>query len=207
MTNADVHAIGYIAQGLFSSRFLIQWISSEKAGKVLAPTLFWQISLIASFLFIFYSILIKDVSILLGQVLGYYIYVRNLRLKNSWRILPLYFRYLVVAIPVISLAILLFGGDYSFSSMLKFNTNGAILFWGLLGQVIFSCRFIYQWYYSEKVKKSVLPLGFWIFSIIGSVIISTYSFYLELYPILIGHLFGLVLYSRNIVIYKKGRTR
>ena len=146
-------------------------------------------------------------SILLGQVLGYYIYVRNLRLKNSWRILPLYFRYLVVAVPVIALAILLFGGEYSFSSMLKFNTNGAILFWGLLGQVIFSCRFIYQWYYSEKVKKSVLPLGFWIFSIIGSIIISSYSFYLGLYPILIGHLFGLVLYSRNVVIYKKGRTR
>ena len=183
MTNADIHAIGYIAQGLFSSRFLIQWISSEKAGKVLAPTLFWQISLIASFLFIFYSILIKDVSILLGQVLGYYIYVRNLRLKNSWRLLPLYFRYLVIAVPFI------------------------VLFWGLLGQVIFSCRFIYQWYYSEKVKKSVLPLGFWIFSIIGSIIISTYSFYLGLYPILIGHLFGLVLYSRNIVIYKKGRAR
>ncbi len=207
MTNADIHAIGYVAQGLFSSRFLIQWISSEKAAKVLAPTLFWQISLIASFLFIFYSILIKDVSILLGQVLGYYIYVRNLRLKNSWRILPKYFRYLVITVPIISLFILLFGGEYSFSSILKHNTGGLILFWGLTGQVIFSCRFIYQWYYSEKVKKSVLPLGFWIFSIIGSVIISSYSFYLELYPILIGHAFGIILYSRNIAIYKKGRVR
>lgn len=207
MTTSDIHAVGYIAQGLFSSRFLIQWISSEKAGKVLAPTLFWQISLIASFLFIFYSILIKDVSILLGQVLGYYIYVRNLRLKNSWRILPRYFRYLVIAVPLIALLALLFGGEYSFSSILKHNTDGFVLVWGIIGQAIFSCRFIYQWYYSEKVKKSVLPLGFWIFSIIGSLIISTYSFYLGLYPILIGHLFGIVLYSRNVVIYKKGKSR
>ena len=207
MTNADIHAIGYVAQGLFSSRFLIQWISSEKAGKVLAPTLFWQISLIASFLFIFYSILIKDISILLGQVLGYYIYVRNLRLKSSWRILPRYFRYLVIVVPIIALSILLFGGEYSFSSILKHNSGGFLLFWGLTGQVIFSCRFIYQWYYSEKVKKSVLPLGFWIFSIIGSLIISSYSFYLELYPILIGHAFGITLYSRNIAIYKKGRAK
>ncbi|MFB1022221.1 MAG: lipid-A-disaccharide synthase N-terminal domain-containing protein [Vicingaceae bacterium] len=205
MTPNDIHAIGYVAQGLFSSRFIIQWISSEKAGKVLAPTLFWQISLIASFMLIVYGILVKDITILLGQSLGYYIYVRNLRLQNSWRILPRYFRYLVIAVPIVALAILFFGEEYSFKNILEGHSSNLILFWGTIGQLVFSCRFIYQWYYSEKVKKSVLPLGFWILSIVGSLIISSYSYYLSLYPIIIGHLFGLVIYSRNIMIYFKGK--
>ncbi|MFT4756111.1 MAG: lipid-A-disaccharide synthase-like uncharacterized protein [Vicingaceae bacterium] len=205
MTPNDIHAIGYVAQGLFSSRFIIQWISSEKAGKVLAPTLFWQISLIASFMLIVYGILVKDITILLGQSLGYYIYVRNLRLQNSWRILPRYFRYLVIAVPIAALAILFFGEEYSFKNILEGHSSNLILFWGTIGQLVFSCRFIYQWYYSEKVKKSVLPLGFWILSIVGSLIISSYSYYLSLYPIIIGHLFGLVIYSRNIMIYFKGK--
>jgi lipid-A-disaccharide synthase-like uncharacterized protein len=205
MTPNDIHAIGYVAQGLFSSRFIIQWISSEKAGKVLAPTLFWQISLIASFMLIVYGILVKDITILLGQSLGYYIYVRNLRLQKSWRILPRYFRYLVIAVPIAALAILFFGEEYSFKNILEGHSSNFILFWGTIGQLVFSCRFIYQWYYSEKVKKSVLPLGFWIISIVGSLIISSYSYYLSLYPIIIGHLFGLVIYSRNIMIYFKGK--
>jgi lipid-A-disaccharide synthase-like uncharacterized protein len=142
---------------------------------------------------------------LLGQSLGYYIYVRNLRLQNSWRILPRYFRYLVIAVPIAALAILFFGEEYSFKNILEGHSSNLILFWGTIGQLVFSCRFIYQWYYSEKVKKSVLPLGFWILSIVGSLIISSYSYYLSLYPIIIGHLFGLVIYSRNIMIYFKGK--
>ncbi len=207
MISSDIHAIGYIAQGLFSSRFLVQWISSEKEGKVVAPTLFWQISLIASFLLILYSILIKDLTILFGQLLGYYVYIRNLRFKNSWRILPLYFRYFVIAVPIAAALVLFFGGEYSFKTILSTQTDGLLLFWGLMGQLIFSCRFIYQWYYSEKIKKSVLPLGFWVISILGSLIISTYSLYLSLYPIIIGHIFGLVIYSRNIALYYKSKKR
>ena len=203
MTINDIHAIGYVAQGLFASRFIIQWIQTEKAGKIQAPTLFWQVSLIASFLLILYSILIKDLSILAGQALGYFVYIRNLRLQNNWRILPKAFRILVVAVPFVALTYLLFGDEYSFKAMWQNQDNNWLLFWGLVGQLIFSCRFIYQWYFSEKIKKSVLPLGFWILSVVGSIIISSYSVYQGIYPILIGHLFGLFVYSRNIMIYYK----
>lgn len=78
-----------------------------------------------------------------------------------------------------------------------------VLLWGTIGQLIFSSRFIYQWYYSEKVKRSVLPLGFWIISIVGAVIISSYAFYTDLYPIIMGHAFGFFIYSRNIMIHFK----
>jgi len=185
----------------------VQWISSEKAGKILAPTLFWQISLVASFLLVTYSILVKDLSTLLGQTLGYYVYVRNLRLKRSWRILPLYFRYFVILVPIAAALYLLFGEEYNLKAIWANQESNSLLFLGIIGQAIFSCRFIYQWYYSEKVKKSVLPLGFWVISIVGSIIISTYAFYLSLYPIIIGHLFGLIIYSRNVMIYYKGKRK
>ncbi len=50
MSNWIIYSIGFLAQILFSSRLLIQWIQSEKVKKVLTPVLFWQLSLIASFL-------------------------------------------------------------------------------------------------------------------------------------------------------------
>jgi len=205
MTVNDIHAVGYIAQGLFSSRFIIQWISSEKAKKVVAPTLFWQISLIASFILVVYSILIKDITILFGQTLGYFVYIRNLRLQLQWRILPKAFRLLVLIFPFLAFTFLIFSTEYNFSALWQQQQNHWILFWGTIGQLIFSCRFIYQWYYSEKVKKSVLPLGFWVISILGSVIISSYSIYLSLYPIAIGHAFGMLIYSRNVALYFKNK--
>ncbi len=144
-------------------------------------------------------------SILAGQALGYFVYIRNLRLQNNWRILPKFFRIFVLVVPFVALLYLLFSDDYSFKVMWQNQENNWLLFWGLIGQLIFSCRFIYQWYYSEKVKKSVLPLGFWVLSICGSLIISSYSIYQNIYPILIGHLFGLFVYSRNIMLYYNGK--
>lgn len=203
MSPDQVQSIGFIAQGLFASRFIVQWIRSEKVGRVLTPVLFWQLSLVASFLLITYSILAKDLPVLLGQAIGYYIYVRNLRLKRAWRVLPKYFRYFVIIFPIGAALSLVFGGEYSLKGIWDNHQDTGLLFWGTIGQLIFSARFIYQWYYSEKIKRSVLPLGFWIISIVGALIISTYAFHTKLYPIIMGHAFGLFIYSRNIIIHFK----
>ena len=50
MSQYFIIAIGLLAQLLFSARLLVQWIASERAHKVLSPTLFWQLSMAASFL-------------------------------------------------------------------------------------------------------------------------------------------------------------
>lgn len=49
MSQYFIIAIGLLAQLLFSARLLVQWIASERAHKVLSPTLFWQLSMAASF--------------------------------------------------------------------------------------------------------------------------------------------------------------
>ncbi|MEE4137122.1 MAG: lipid-A-disaccharide synthase N-terminal domain-containing protein [Desulforhopalus sp.] len=64
MSQNLVFAVGFLAQLLFSARQLTQWISSERAGKILSPLLFWQLSIVASFLLMVYGILRHDLAII-----------------------------------------------------------------------------------------------------------------------------------------------
>jgi lipid-A-disaccharide synthase-like uncharacterized protein len=74
------------------------------------------------------------------------------------------------------------------------------MIWGSAGQLIFTFRFVYQWIYSENRKDSVLPLGFWIISTVGSLMIFTYAIY-RLDPVLFAaHSLGLFVYVRNIFL-------
>ncbi|WP_242509966.1 lipid-A-disaccharide synthase N-terminal domain-containing protein [Hymenobacter persicinus] len=84
--------IGLVSQLLFSSRIVLQWVQSERAKRVLVPTLFWQISLISSFLMILYGMLRHDPIILAAQLISYAIYIRNLQLLGEWRKLNPWFR-------------------------------------------------------------------------------------------------------------------
>ena len=70
--------LGFSAQALFSARFLVQWIASEKAGKSVVPLYFWYFSLVGSSLLLIYSIYRKDPVFMIGQTTGIFIYVRNL---------------------------------------------------------------------------------------------------------------------------------
>ena len=63
MSNWIIYGIGFLAQLLFSSRILLQWIASERNKKVLAPHLFWEISLFASVLLFIYGYLIIAVGL------------------------------------------------------------------------------------------------------------------------------------------------
>lgn len=83
-----VFLIGIAAQILFSGRLLVQWIASERAKKVLSPTLFWQMSMAASFMLCVYGWLRNDFAIIAGQLISYYIYIWNLRAKKAWDTMP-----------------------------------------------------------------------------------------------------------------------
>lgn len=198
-----IQIIGFTAQILFSSRMLVQWILSEKAQKVLSPLLFWQLSLMASMMLILYSLLIKDVNILIGQCIGFFIYIRNLQLKNYWKSIPLPLRVFILIAPiVIYVCSVLFQTNQEWNFK-NYSLDTVWLTVGFVGQMVFSCRFLYQWYYSEKKQKSILPMGFWLISLIGSSIIALYSLKYQLYPILVGHLFGILVYTRNLTLMKK----
>lgn len=203
MNNWLIYSIGFLAQILFSSRLIIQWISSEKTKRVVTPTLFWILSLIASFLLFIYGYLRSDFAIMLGQALTYFIYIRNLQLQEKWQKTPLILRYALLFMP---LFITVFYFNNNRIDINIFFKNEAIPIWlltlGIVSQVIFTLRFIYQWLYSEKQKNSTLPFGFWILSLIGSLLILTYAIFRKDPVLFIGHVLGTVIYIRNLIILK-----
>ncbi len=69
---------------------------------------------------------------------------------------------------------------------------------GFLGQVLFSARFIIQWIYSERHRKSLIPVAFWYFSISGGLVLLSYAVYREDPVFIAGQAGGLVIYLRNL---------
>jgi len=199
-----IYSIGFLAQILFSGRLLVQWALSEKAKKVITPSLFWQMSLIASFLLFVYGYLRDDFAIMLGQALTYYIYIRNLQLQGEWKKAPKSVRFFILIFPVLLVIYAFNNNKIDIDNLFK---NEVIPLWllilGSVAQLIFTLRFIYQWIYSEKHKKSVLPFGFWLLSLIGSLLILSYAIIRRDPVLLIGHIFGSIVYVRNLILLKK----
>ena len=76
---------------------------------------------------------------------------------------------------------------------------------GLVGQGMFSMRFIVQWLASEKAGKSVIPFSFWIFSLGGSFLLLLYAVYRHDPIFILGQAPNLLIYSRNIWLIKRGK--
>ena len=70
--------IGCVGQGLFASRFIVQWIYSEKKGESTIPIVFWYLSIFGGIGLLTYAIFRKDPVIISGQLFGIFIYLRNL---------------------------------------------------------------------------------------------------------------------------------
>ena len=84
-----VLGFGFAGQALFSARFLIQWIASERERKSVVPVLFWYFSLAGGLTLFLYAVYREDPVFMLGQGFGLIVYIRNLWLihleKNAAR--------------------------------------------------------------------------------------------------------------------------
>ncbi|MEM6717747.1 MAG: lipid-A-disaccharide synthase N-terminal domain-containing protein [Bacteroidota bacterium] len=198
-----IYGIGGLAQLLFSARTLLQWVISERSKKVLTPALFWKLSLIASFLLFVYGYLRNDFAIMLGQVLTYFIYVRNMQLQGEWSRMHQFMRVFIIIFPLIIITI---GYNNNKQDVYNLLNNEDIADWllylGIISQIMFTLRFVYQWIYSERKKESTLPMGFWMLSLLGASLIFVYAIFRK-DPILIaGHTFGIITYIRNIMLLR-----
>jgi len=73
-------AFGLVAQLFFTARFLVQWISSERAGKSVVPMAFWFFSMGGGLMTLVYGVVKREPVIILGQALATIIYIRNIML-------------------------------------------------------------------------------------------------------------------------------
>lgn len=72
--------VGFGAQGLFTGRFLLQWVQSERRRRSVVPKAFWYLSLSGGALLLAYAVHKRDPVFIVGQATGLLVYVRNLML-------------------------------------------------------------------------------------------------------------------------------
>ena len=202
-----IYSIGFAAQFFFAGRTLFQWLDSEKKKKVTSPSAYWGLSVIAAFLMFVYGVLRDDFSIILGQFITYFIYLWNLDAKGVWKKLGKALQAVLLLTPVAALILLFRDAGTFVQNMFR---NESIPLWlvifGSAGQVIFTLRFVYQWFYSHKRHESLLPAGFWIISLIGSGVIIAYGIFRKDPVLILGQSFGFLAYVRNLMIGSKKKT-
>lgn len=74
---------GLTGQGLFSARFLVQWLTSEKHKRSTIPMAFWYLSIAGGLTLLIYAIERHDLVFSIGQCFGLIVYVRNLQLQRA----------------------------------------------------------------------------------------------------------------------------
>jgi lipid-A-disaccharide synthase-like uncharacterized protein len=78
---------------------------------------------------------------------------------------------------------------------------------GFLGQAMFSARFIVQWLATERARRSIVPLAFWYFSLLGGATLLSYAIYKRDPVFIVGQAAGLVVYLRNLYFIRTGRRQ
>jgi lipid-A-disaccharide synthase-like uncharacterized protein len=81
-------ALGFLGQALFSARFLVQWIASERRRQSVVPVYFWYLSVAGGVILLGYAIHRRDPVFIIGQASGLVVYARNLYLIARHRRLP-----------------------------------------------------------------------------------------------------------------------
>ena len=76
---------------------------------------------------------------------------------------------------------------------------------GFAGQALFSMRFLVQWIYSERRRRSVIPVAFWYFSVAGGLILLSYAVYRQDPVFIVGQAAGFFIYSRNLYLIHRER--
>ena len=74
-------AVGFVGQAFFFSRFLVQWLASERARRSVIPMAFWYLSLCGGTVLLAYAIHLGDPVFIAGQSTGAFIYLRNVWLR------------------------------------------------------------------------------------------------------------------------------
>jgi len=197
-----ITSVGLLAQVFFSARTLVQWILSERARKVLSPTLFWALSLAGSALLAAYGWLRADFAIVAGQMVSYYVYVWNLNIKGVR--MPRICWLLLLAFPVVAVSFVIGdAGQFMRNFLMRADIPAGLLAFGTFGQLLMTLRFIYQWWYSSRLGRSELPPLFWWISLSGAAISFIYGIFRHDIVLLLGQGFGLIVYARNIYLGKK----
>ena len=187
-------ALGWFANACFFARFLVQWIASERAGRSVVPRSFWRLSLIGSGAIFAYAWYRSQWVLYPGYAANAAIYARNLHLQDRRETVPSLPDWLCGAFAAAMI------GACLFSSIGRHHGFNAWVVVGLVGQVIWSSRFVVQWWISERRGQSIFPASYWWTSLIGNALLLAYTLHLEDAVLIAGMLPGPIIQVRNLMI-------
>ena len=184
--------VGFTGQLLFAARTILQWIASEREGRSVVPRTYWHLSVAAAACVLAYCVRVDNLVFGLSILPGAVIAVRNLALRGParrGRLVP----WAVAFVAVIS---------WSVASRPHLGPP----FWaalGLLGSLLWGGRFVVQWWVSERQGVSVLPHAFWVFSLVGSLLLLAYAVYRRDPVMILAYALGCIPYVRNLALVRR----
>ncbi|MCR4569840.1 MAG: lipid-A-disaccharide synthase N-terminal domain-containing protein [Bacteroidales bacterium] len=195
-----VYLIGFAGMGIYGLRILIQWYLSERSRQVESPGIYWVLSSIGAIILYVYGWLRKDFSIIFGESVGYYIYMWNIGVMGLYKKVPRILIVLQAVFPLVILALIV-RDIPTFADTFLHNKDVPmwLLLFGVLAQLTYELRSVYQLIYSYKRHQSVLPMGHWIIAVIGSAMIITYGIIRHDWVLAIGQ-FSIFFSIRNLML-------
>ncbi len=192
----------WAGQACYFSRFLVQWMLSEKAKRSVTPRIFWWLSL-SGVLLAGTGAVGQEVWILVPAfVVNGFLYLRNLVLSGSEK--PTRLGPIPAATLGLLAAVLLLYFGMDKAPELEEGAEIWILA-GILGQCIWGTRFLVQWFLSEKLGKSHFPMGFWWLSVVGAMLNLVYTTWLGKPEFMAAFLIAWFVPVRNLILEYKRR--
>ena len=196
-----VYLLGLMGMSVYGVRIVVQWYISEKSRRIESPGIYWIMSSIGAVILYIYGWLRKDFSIIFGESLSYYIYMWNISVMGLYKKVPKVLIIIQALFPLAIIALIAQDLPTFVSTFLKNDAVPPDLLWfGIMGQFIYEVRSVYQLFYSMKKKESVLPLGYWLMAVVGSLMIIAYGIIRHDWVLVIGQ-FAIIFSVRNIMLY------
>lgn len=207
-----LYPLGLISTLAFTLRFLIQWLHSEKVKRSIVTPSFWWISIFGNLALGLHAFIQGQYPVCIVQAINGVIAARNLNLMlpitRQWQ-LKTVFMALIAALILPTFAFWLGSiEDWVRIPTHVFQQERLVVspFWhfiGAMGVILFASRFWVQWIFAERSHASTLDRPFWWLSLIGAAFSLLYFAFIADYINLVGPLFGMIPYLRNLMLLNK----
>lgn len=194
-------AAGWSANAFFCARFLHQWIASERARRSVAPAAFWWLSLGGSLLLAWYLVVRGEPVLLVGVALNAAIYARNLWALSRPGFVGL--SSLPLALLTLGGVALAFGTGF-LETRAGWSERPSWLLVSVVGQGLWSARFVLQWLATERQGHSHFPRAFWWLSLLGNALLLGYALHRRDAILIAGYLPGPLAHVRNLALSLRG---
>jgi len=190
--------VGWSANACFFTRFLVQWIASERARTSVAPRVFWQLSVLGAIAICAYSLHREQYVLLVGNAIDGSIFARNLWIAHRGESTRRFAPGPAALVGLVAVATLAWAAWRT----LHGDTPQAPV-WVLcvfVGQTLWSSRFVIQWWYTEHRGYSHFPRVFWWISLCGNTLLLAYALKLGDPVYVAGFLLGPLVQIRNLLL-------